>query len=244
MLFGGIAKLLKYIEGNTQKCIFCDRRTDDIKIKGDGVGICVKCYNEYMNKRVDDYYEVKDSVRRLFAPFLYEGDIRRALHELKFCGCSAYAKPIAELVADALPQYYLYSDYDMIVPVPLHPNRFEERGYNQTELIGQALSNRLDVPLCNDVLFRIKDTKRQMTLSKALRYANVKNAFFASASDVYGKRILLTDDIYTAGATVRECAKELIYKGAEEVSAIVVCANFKKADTLSPKIHIPTFTKE
>lgn len=244
MLLRGVTKLLRYIEGKTQKCIFCDRRTADIKIKGDGVGVCVNCYNEYMKMRVDDYYEVKDSVRRLFAPFAYEGDIRRALHELKFCGCRAYAKPIAELVADALPQYYLYSDYDMIVPVPLHPNRFEERGYNQAELIGQTLSERLDVPLCDDVLFRIKDTKRQMTLSRALRHANVKDAFFASAPNVYGKRILLTDDIYTAGATVRECAKELIAKGAEEVSAIVVCANFQKENTYSPQVHIPTLTRE
>ncbi len=239
----GVQKLLRHLEGNTIKCIICSRRTDDIKIKGDGVGICRRCYEKYMKERVDDYYEVKSAVRRLFAPFVYEGEIRRALHELKFGNCSAYAKPIGELVAAALPQYYLFSDYDMIVPVPLHPKRLRERGYNQAELIAKTISKRLGVTIYDDVLFRIKDTKRQMTLSRALRQSNVKNAFFADEASVSGKRILLIDDIYTAGATVSECTDELLRKGATEVSAIVVCANFIKDYADAPRIQIPTVIK-
>ncbi|MEE0943997.1 MAG: ComF family protein [Clostridia bacterium] len=234
----GVQKLLKYIEGNTEKCIFCDRRKSNISIKGDGVGICSSCYEMYAKDCIKDYFDTKSQVRRLFAPFIYEGELRRAILELKFGGCRAYAKPLGELVAEVLPLYYLYSDYDMLLPVPLHPNRLKERGFNQAELIAEALSEKLLVPMYDDVLFRIRDTKRQASLSRAMRQKNVEGAFYADGI-VAGKRIMLVDDIYTAGATIKACSKELIEKGAAEVSAIVVSANFIKDYTDTPQIQIP-----
>ena len=234
-----LEEILRFMEGDTQKCILCDRRRKDVTLSGDGVGICKVCYEKYIKDSLKDYFDTNSRVRRLFAPFVYEGEIRHAIHELKFANSPAYAKPIGELVADALPPYYLYSDYDMIVPVPLHPNRMEERGYNQAELIADTLSERLSVPLYDDVLFRIRDTKRQMTLSRSKREENVEGAFFADSRSVSGKRVLLIDDIYTVGATVKACAKELIDKGAIEVSAIVVCANFLKEHGEAPRLQMP-----
>ncbi|MBQ8636541.1 MAG: ComF family protein [Clostridia bacterium] len=230
--------LLRYIEGNNQKCILCDRRKSDIKIKGDGVGICLSCYDRYSKDSIKDYFDTNSQIRRLFAPFLYDGEIRHAILEMKFGGSWAYAKPLGELVADVLPPYYQYSDYDMLIPVPLHPNRLKERGFNQAELIAATLSERLSVPMYDDVLFRIRDTKRQMSLNRVERQKNVEGAFFADGI-VAGKRIMLVDDIYTAGATVKACAKELLEKGATEVSAIAVCANFIKDYRDVPRIHIP-----
>ena len=234
-----LEEILRFMEGDTSKCILCDRRRHDVTVSGDGVGICRSCYERYMRNSLKDYFETNSRVRRLFAPFLYDGEIRRAIHELKFANSPAYAKPIGDLVADALPPYYLYSDYDMIVPVPLHPKRMEERGYNQAELIADTLSERLFVPMYDDVLFRIRDTKRQMTLSRSQRQENVEDAFLADNKSVSGKRVLLIDDIYTVGATVKACAKELLDKGAAEVSAIVVCVNFLKEQGEAPRLQIP-----
>ena len=234
----GVEKLLKYIEGNTEKCIICDRRKNNISIRGDGVGICSSCYEVFAKDCIKDYFDTNSRVKRLFAPFVYDGELRRAILDIKFGGCRAYAKPLGELVAEVLPPYYLYSDYDMLLPVPLHPNRLKERGFNQAELIAEALSEKLLVPMYDDVLFRIRDTKRQASLSRAMRQKNVEGAFFADGV-VAGKRIMLVDDIYTAGATVKACAKELIEKGAAEVSAIVVCANFIKEHGEAPKMQIP-----
>lgn len=76
-----------------------------------------------MKSRAGDYYDTGGVIRRLFAPFEYKDEIRRAIFEFKFGGSYAYGDVLAELVYNALPPYYLYTDYDMLVPVPLHPER-------------------------------------------------------------------------------------------------------------------------
>lgn len=94
-----------------------------------------------------------------------------------------------------------------------------------------------------DVLFRTRNTMHQMSLTRSLRERNVSGAFHAVDGEVSGKRILLVDDIYTVGATARACAKELLAKGAEEVSVIAISTNFYKNDTDRPTVRIPTVLK-
>ena len=190
-------------------------------------------------KKACDYYDTNGIVDRLFAPFEYRGGIRRALMDMKFNGFSAYGYPIGAFVCECLPEYYEYNSYDIIIPVPLHAERMRERGYNQVSLIAKAISDSLDVELAEDVLFRIKNTKRQMNLSDSERQVNLMYAFYAVEEYVYGKRILLSDDIYTTGATLKNCVSELKAKGAREVSAIVVCENFKRDDGHIYNIHFP-----
>lgn len=233
-----IEKLLAFLE-NGEKCLVCGLRKRDIKLRKDGVGICEECYNELYMKKACDYYDTNGIVDRLFAPFEYRGGIRRALMDMKFNGFSAYGYPIGAFVCECLPEYYEYNSYDIIIPVPLHAERMRERGYNQVSLIAKAISDSLDVELAEDVLFRIKNTKRQMNLSDSERQVNLMNAFYAVEEYVYGKRILLSDDIYTTGATLKNCVSELKAKGAREVSAIVVCENFKRDDGHIYNIHFP-----
>lgn len=238
-----LKKVLRYLEGGKSKCILCRQSVAETEIGTGGVGICKSCYDRIMKSRATDYYDTGGVIRRLFAPFEYQGDVRDAIFEFKFGGSYAYGDILAELVYDALPPYYLYSDYDIIVPVPLHPKRFNERGYNQAELLANGLSARLGVPAVTDALFRKRNTMHQMMLTRSLRERNVSGAFYAVAEEVSGRRILLVDDIYTAGATARACAKELLDKGAKEVSAIVVSTNFHKKDNYLPTVRIPTILK-
>lgn len=231
-------RVLRFFEGKDAKCIICGKRRGEMSLCCDGVGICDRCRNALLESSASDYYDTDGRVRRLFAPFAYDGDLRRAVLDLKFNDATAYAKPLARLVFEALPQYYVY-DYDMLVPVPLHPKRRDERGYNQAELLAEELSKLLGVPVASEVLFRTRNTEHQMKLSRMMRENNVRGAFFADERSVHGKRILLVDDIYTAGATIGACSRELLEKGAAEVSAVVVCENFKYVNSRKSIPRIP-----
>lgn len=239
----GLKSILRYLEDGRSKCILCRQSTANPVICNDGVGICKACYDRIMKSRATDYYDTGGDIRRLFAPFEYKNELREAIFEFKFGGSYAYGDIFAGLVYDALPPYYLYTDYDMLVPVPLHFERLNSRGYNQSELLAEGLSRRIGIPAVTDVLFRTRNTMHQMALSRGLRERNVSGAFYAAGKEVSGKRILLIDDIYTVGATARACAKELLCKGAAEVSVIAVSENFYKSNTNQPTVRIPTVLK-
>ena len=112
---------------------------------------------------------------------------------------------------------------DAIVPVPLHSTRLRERGFNQCQELARPLSDALGVPLMPDLLLRRHPTRHQVGLSEAERAANLKGAFL-SLPEVRGKRILLVDDTYTTGTTLRRAALALLdpHAGAAAVDVAVV----------------------
>lgn len=98
--------------------------------------------------------------------------------------------------------------------MPLHTVRFMKRGYNQSALIGRALARELDLPY-RSLLKRTRRTRQQAKLGRDARLTNLQNAFHAQP--LRGEAVLLVDDVYTTGATVTECALELLCKGAGRV---------------------------
>lgn len=107
---------------------------------------------------------------------------------------------------------------DLVVPVPLHPRRVRERGFNQAALLAQELARRAGVASCPDVLVRRLDTAPQAGLSAAARRRNVREAFAVrSKAKVAGKTVTLVDDVVTTGATALGCGRELLAAGAREV---------------------------
>lgn len=233
-----IISIIRKLEGEGAKCILCGRRVLDISIEGDGIGICRACCDECTARYADTYYEVVGDISRLYAPFGYSGRLRSAILDMKFGASPAYAALLGKLVCTALPPSFKTGDYDILVPIPLHPKRYETRGYNQAGLLADEISKHTGIPVVNDALFRIRDTKHQMSLPAAMRIMNVMGAFFADAKTVCGKRILLIDDIYTVGATMRSCASELVSKGAAEVSGLVVAENFREVPKQGIKIPV------
>lgn len=108
---------------------------------------------------------------------------------------------------------------DLVIPVPLHVRRLRERGFNQALLLAQALPGRL----LRDTLVRIRHTQPQTGLSPTARRENVRRAFAVRRPEVVkGKSVLLVDDVYTTGATVRECSRALLAAGAREVRVLTV----------------------
>jgi len=110
-------------------------------------------------------------------------------------------------------------NFDVIVPVPLHPARRRERGFNQAELLARSLSRLTGLPVML-VLERVRYTTTQTAFDRTERMENLRNAFrLRPARNVRGSRVLLVDDVLTTGSTLSECARVLKESGASSVHA-------------------------
>lgn len=107
---------------------------------------------------------------------------------------------------------------DIVIPIPLHPRRYAERGFNQAEIIARPVAIYLKKPLAKTVLSRVKATKQQALLGKNEREKNVADAFVVTKPNIVnGKICLLVDDVYTTGSTMEAAAKTLLNSGAIKV---------------------------
>jgi ComF family protein len=107
---------------------------------------------------------------------------------------------------------------DLLVPVPLHPRRLRERGFNQAALVTRELSRQTGRPICEGALVRCRDTAPQAGLSAAARRRNVAEAFAVRRRGIVAGRVVtLVDDVMTTGATALACARALRAAGAREV---------------------------
>lgn len=153
------------------------------------------------------------------AVFHYQFPIDRLIAAFKYHHQLALTDLFADLMAariapDAQPT--------VIVPVPLHPHRLRERGYDQTLLLARALS-RLTGIACNaKTLQRLRDTPMQKTLDRDARRDNLAGAFGCHGQALAGQRILLIDDVLTTGATLSVLSEVLLKAGAESVHALVI----------------------
>ena len=114
--------------------------------------------------------------------------------------------------------------FDMITPIPLHPVRLRERGYNQSALLSLGLSRHYGVMHTENLLIRQKCTQTQTELGAKQRWTNIQGAFrIKNPSDVAGKTVVLIDDLYTTGATVNSAAEALKAAGAARVCVLTFC---------------------
>jgi ComF family protein len=145
---------------------------------------------------------------------VYDSVVGEAFRLLKYHGKTVMARPLADLMIEAMPVFFSMEDYDCIVPVPLHKRRKRERGYNQVELIGRRLTRATGIPMEIHVLIKTVNTPPQVGLSYEERLRNVRGHFDVSdPSRITGKKILLIDDVFTTGTTASESARVLSRKG-------------------------------
>ena len=130
---------------------------------------------------------------------------------LKYHGDLSAGRYFSEMLADELVSSDLYSDVDVVIPVPLHWTRRWSRGFNQAEVIASVLARRLGASLREDVLSRRRKTKTQTRLSLEGKAANVAGAFMVNKGvKLTGcSHVLIVDDVFTTGSTVHECYKAL-----------------------------------
>ncbi len=153
----------------------------------------------------------------------YEGALRTAIHELKYGGQRRVAARLAEAALGEAAVSALVEPGAVLVPVPLHPRRRRQRGFNQSELLAREIGRRTGATVAPAALVRRADTPAQTGLSAAARRANVKGAFAVrQRARVAGRVIVLVDDVHTTGATAQACARALREAGAADVRLLTM----------------------
>lgn len=149
----------------------------------------------------------------------YSGELRAAILHLKTQENSDLASTLAGHLVEILSKSWAI---DLIVPIPLSIARLQMRGFNQAELLAEALTHLVRLPILIKALVRVRDTEFQRTLRRADREQNVKRAFKADRRSFAGMKILVVDDIFVTGATINSASKAIKAAGGQSVFAITV----------------------
>jgi ComF family protein len=143
--------------------------------------------------------------------YLKGGLVQSMIHGLKYRGIHEIGLFAGRQLGRVLCQSPFYHSVDCIVPVPLHPGRLRQRGYNQSEVFGQGLAEAMEIPLRSDLLKRAAATSTQTRKRRFSRWENVAEAFIVPEPALAAHRkILLVDDVLTTGSTLEACASRLL----------------------------------
>ncbi len=147
------------------------------------------------------------------------------LHKLKYKGAHELGQHLGQRYGSLLSDHHYAGEFDLVVPVPLHPYKLRRRGYNQAESFARGLAEALQLPHNGKALYRTMDTATQTRKNRLDRWENVEQVFQVPKPEaVKDKRILLVDDVMTTGATLEACAVVLLAAGAKEVSVATIAA--------------------
>lgn len=175
---------------------------------------CPDCKN---NKNI--YFDV------LKSPYIYSGAIKKLIRSLKYSRKVFLAKDLSCLLADFIFKENIDSETDFIVAVPMYGLKKFFRGYNQAELLAEAVSKIINKPVLKDIIVRKRNTKPQFKLNKQQRYKNLENMFCINkkySNIIKNQKVLLIDDVATTGATLNECAKTLKENKAQKIVAVTL----------------------
>ncbi len=164
---------------------------------------------------------IGEHVTLAVAAFAYEGPLRKVLQRVKYVGAARAAEALAVASVPALRMVLEISGPAPLVPVPLHPARERERGFNQAAVIAEALSRRTSVPV-RRALIRDRETTKQHRLDRAARLANLAEAFRVAGGARVPPAAIVIDDILTTSATIEACAAVLLAAGCERAYGFAV----------------------
>lgn len=146
-----------------------------------------------------------------FLHFRKAGPVQEIIHHIKYQNREDLGFILGKMMGEKLLSSPLYSDIDLVIPVPLHQRKERQRGYNQSLCISKGIAEVLAVPVLQHGLIRTVSTGSQTRKSRYKRYENMKDVFCVNKSEVLeGKVVLLVDDVITTGATLESCAITLM----------------------------------
>ncbi len=207
------------------KCIFCDKDVPKGSyvcnncLKEDFFNIgetrCMVCDKPILEGNIicDHCKMIKHHYNKSTSPFIYKGNVRRAILKFKSDGAKYLAEPFARFMVERLLKEKI--DFDIIIPVPSHPKSIKKRGYNPARLLADEISKLTHKPV-KDILCKVTLTQNQKYLNYKERQENLENSIILKdKSIIKNKNVLIVDDIITTGATIETCAKLL--KGASNI---------------------------
>jgi ComF family protein len=179
--------------------------------------LCPQCSEQTtLGERCGACLKEPPAFARTVALFRYEFPVDRLIQALKY----GHQLPLAAWLGKQLAARLRPADYDLILPLPLHPARLQTRGFNQSLEIARPVGKTLGIAIDTRILTRKRATPAQAELPLKERARNVRGAF-ECAGDLGGRRILLVDDVMTTASTVREAARILKLHGAGEITVAV-----------------------
>lgn len=203
---------------------FCDRCTKGIHFTSRQ--ICPVCERQAIDGMTHFSCKTRYSLDGLTSFFHYEGVIRQAVKLLKYRFVSDLAKEFISLIPFSYLQPVTHNlQPTTLIPIPLHPSRLRFRGFNQAEVLGHLFAAKLDVPIKTDLLARNKKTTPQVEVKdRKKRLKNMQNVFSVSPNILLSSypNIILFDDVFTTGATLRSAANVLKRAGVKKVWGIVM----------------------
>lgn len=162
-------------------------------------------------------------VERAASYYLFEksGRVQQLLHSIKYRGNKELARQLGMLYAESLKETKAFSEADYLIPVPLHPKKQKQRGFNQSAEFARGLGDVLRVPLLENELIRTGFTSTQTRKQKFDRWENVKDVFSVRNPELLkGKKVVLVDDVITTGATIDACCQALGKAGGTRISVL------------------------
>lgn len=201
-------------------CVVCKNRLEpELNL------ICQECWQSLPRLKHVEADLKSPHITRFLAIWEFNDAIQRLIHEIKFFGKKSLAKPIGEELAKTVSAESEFMAADWVIPVPLHRTKLRERGFNQSLLLSEQISERTGIPVNEKALRRIRYTKPQSKLTAIERDWNVRGAFKVKNSDeLAGKKVILVDDVLTTGSTMKACAEALKSAGVRKVLALTAAA--------------------
>ncbi|RHJ86521.1 ComF family protein [Parabacteroides sp. AM08-6] len=193
--------------------------------------ICLHClchlpytrFSDNENNPVSFLFRGKVAINKASALLYYEkgGHVQRLIHSLKYYDNKELAFYMGRMAALYLQKNGLFESVDVLIPVPLHPDKQRKRGYNQSEWIAKGIHSVLNIPVDTLSVRRLKKTETQTNKMIYERWKNVQDIFsLVQDKEIQGKHVLLIDDVITTGSTLGSCAEKLLTISRIKVSIL------------------------
>ena len=194
--------------------------------------LCVLCsieipftdhFENQENKVVEHFYGRIPIVHgSALLHFAKNSKVRNMLYNFKYEGMKEIGIMLGEALGRKLKESHFFSEIELIIPVPIHDDKRQRRGFNQSEIIAQGLLQICNIPYSPNVLVKLFDTETQTHKNRNQRMDNVQNTLGINNKEmIRGKNILLIDDVITTGATLEAAGKTLLENGAQSISVVV-----------------------
>jgi len=204
-------------------CVGCQNR-----IAQNQTLVCNSCRQQlqYLSDEMILNKEFPENLNAIIPVYVYDERVQGIIHALKYQGFKSLGIVLGELIASQVKSKIKIEPNTILVPVPLHPIKYRERGYNQSYFIAKGLGNILDLNIKNNMLKRTKNTVTQTHLTALERHQNMKNAFKLMAGVDFSQieNAILVDDVFTTGATLNSAAYVLKSAGVDSVIGVTVTA--------------------